>query len=209
MVPKPSKDPEKCASYRPISLIKEDAKLLAKILALRLATVIKDLIHQDQTGFMPRKGMDINIRRLLTCIPLITRVTVIPSLDTEKAFDSMEWKYLCEVLKHFGFGPEFLAWLGLLYKSPKAWIRMNDILSDFFLLQRCTRQGCSLSPSLFALALEPLAILIRRRKSHFMRRMHCYTCMMPRHYYKWHWRRLTSLGDFPRLELIGQNLSRS
>lgn len=63
LVPKPGKDPEECAPYRPISLINADAKLLAKILALSLATVIEDLI-QDQTGFMLGKGTDINIRRL-------------------------------------------------------------------------------------------------------------------------------------------------
>lgn len=71
------------------------------------------------------------------------------------------WKYSWEVLKRFGKGAKFLHWLGMLYKSPKAKLRTNGTLSDPFLLQRGTRQGCPLSPSLFALTLEPLAIRIR------------------------------------------------
>lgn len=64
LIPKPGKDPTLCASYRPISLLNVDAKVLAKILAIRLNKVITALTHPDQTGFMPGRGTDINIRRL-------------------------------------------------------------------------------------------------------------------------------------------------
>lgn len=49
LVPKSGKDPEEYASYRPISLINMDAKILAKILANRLSKVLGDVIHVDQT----------------------------------------------------------------------------------------------------------------------------------------------------------------
>lgn len=150
MVPKPGKDPEECASYRPISLINADAKLLAKILAHRLATVIEDRVHQDQMGFMPGKGTNINSCRLFLNLDAShdnggTRI--IASLDAEKSFDSVEWEYLWEILKRFVFCPKFLKWLGMLYKSPRARIRTNDTLSDFFFLQRGTRQGCRSHPA--------------------------------------------------------------
>lgn len=74
----------------------------------------------------------------------------------------MEWGFLWEVLDRFGFGPHFLHWLRILYSSPRAKICTNDSLSASFPLQRGTRQGCLLSPSLFALALELLAILVRK-----------------------------------------------
>lgn len=93
LVPKPGKDPEECASYRPVALINANAKLLAKILALRLDTVMEDLIHPNQMGLMPGKGTDINIRRHFLNLNAShdnggTRV--IASRDAEKAFDSVE-----------------------------------------------------------------------------------------------------------------------
>lgn len=54
VIPKPGKDPELCTSYRPISLLNADAKILTKVLARRLNEVILNLVHEDQTGFFAR-----------------------------------------------------------------------------------------------------------------------------------------------------------
>lgn len=54
---------------------------------------------------------------------------VIASLDAEKAFDSVEWEFLWEVMDKFGFGHHFLQWLKMLYGSPRARICTNDRLS--------------------------------------------------------------------------------
>ena len=54
LTPKPDKDNTKKENYKPISLIKTDAKFLNKILANRIQKHIKKLIHHDQVGFIPR-----------------------------------------------------------------------------------------------------------------------------------------------------------
>lgn len=134
--------------------------MLMLILANRLNTIITALIHPDQTGFMSGHRMDINIRCLHTHIAMADPKNpgMVASLDAKKAFDSVEWGYLWVVLTSFGFGLRFLSWLWMLYAHPRAHIRT---LSELFSLGRGTRQGCPLSPALFALALETLAILLR------------------------------------------------
>lgn len=86
---------------------------------------------------------------------------VVASLDTRKAFDSVEWDYLFGLLEIMGFGPTFISWVKLLYTEPLIRVRVNGIISEPFPVLRGTRQGCPLSPLLFSLAIEPLATKLR------------------------------------------------
>ena len=165
LIPKKGKDPEDVGGYRPISLLNVDQKILAKILATRLNKYMNSLIHPDQTGFIPTRNSFSNLRRLFNIMynsdPAVEDL-VVASLDAERAFDQIEWDYLFTVLKRFNLGEVFISWIKLLYKNPKARILTNGVLSSHFSLFRSTKQGCPLSPILFALAIEPLAESIRK-----------------------------------------------
>lgn len=164
LILKNNKDPLECASYRPISLLNVDYKILAKLLATRLETVLPSIISPDQTGFIKNRHSFFNLRRLFNIMYNSSDTNTseaIISLDAEKAFDRVEWKYLFYTLNKFGFGSKFITWVRLLYASPQASVRTNNTQSGCFPLQRSTRQGCPLSPLLFALAIEPLAIALR------------------------------------------------
>lgn len=164
VIHKKGKDPQEASAYRPISLLNVDGKIFAKILAIRLSPLLERLVHPDQTGFIPNRNSTFNLRRLFDI--MYTRRApptdlVVLALDAEKAFDQIEWHYLFEVLSRFNLGARFLSLIRLIYKNPTAQILTNRILSPPFKLSRGTRQGCPLSPLIFALAIEPLAQSIR------------------------------------------------
>lgn len=161
---KKDRDVTEPSSYRPISLLNFDQKVIAKILATRLNKHVASLIHPDQTGFVPGRFSFFNSRRLLNILynnQSKSSKAAVLSIDAEKAFDRIEYSYMFSVLDRFGFGENFKLLIKMLYSSPKSAIITNSDKSAFFPLQRGTRQGCCLSPLLFDLALEPLAIHLR------------------------------------------------
>lgn len=164
VIPKKDKNPEEVESYRPISLLNVDQKILSKTLANRLCKFINKLVNVDQNGFIPGRSTIHNIRRLFNIIyhpKAIRDNLIVISLDAEKAFDRVEWGYLFAVLEKFDLGDDFITWIKILYNSPLARVLTNRTISDSFYLKRGTRQGCPLSPLLFALTVEPLAEAIR------------------------------------------------
>lgn len=77
-----------------------DYKMLAKILAKRLNTFIPTIIHNDQTGFMPGKSTSINIRTqvVIQLKEYVLETSALASLDTARAFDSIEGLFLRVVM---------------------------------------------------------------------------------------------------------------
>ena len=55
LLPKKGKDIQKITKWRPISLLNQDYKLATKCIALRIKKVLNDIIHSDQTGFLPNR----------------------------------------------------------------------------------------------------------------------------------------------------------
>lgn len=155
---------EECPSYRPISLLNVDFKILSKIVARRLEKVIPSIINTDQTGVIVGRNSCDNMRRLLNIIQLSHQQklsNMVISLDAGKAFDRVAWHFLFSTLNAFGLGDAFSSWVRFLYNRPLAAVQINGQLSSYFPLGRGTRQGCPLSPLLFAIAIEPLAEAIR------------------------------------------------
>lgn len=68
LIHKTGKDPLVPGSYRSISFLNVDYKILAKVLATRLENILPTVISQDQTGFIKDTHLLFNIRRLLNII---------------------------------------------------------------------------------------------------------------------------------------------
>uniref|UniRef100_A0A8C5MGI8 Reverse transcriptase domain-containing protein n=1 Tax=Leptobrachium leishanense TaxID=445787 RepID=A0A8C5MGI8_9ANUR len=164
LIPKEGKDPSFPHNNRPISLLNVDYKIFTKILANRLGALLPSIIHPDQVGFIPTRQAYENTRRNVVLIER-ARATGTPSLllslDAEKAFDRVGWPYLFHLLEHWGFPPGFCAAIRVLYNSPLTKIITTGASPESFPIGNGTRQGCPLSPMLFALALEPLLDKLR------------------------------------------------
>lgn len=79
------------------------------------------------------------------------------ALDYAKAFNTLKWELIFEALQFFGFGDFNIK----AVKTMFTYIKTCVVNSGFFYPERGVRQGCCSSPSLFVLAVELLAILVR------------------------------------------------
>lgn len=81
-------------------------------------------------------------------------------LDFYKAFDSLEHKFLFQALTKFGFGNYFCRAVRTLYRNNNSAVKLKFGTSPRFSLSRGIRQGCPISPYLFLIASQLLALHI-------------------------------------------------
>jgi hypothetical protein len=153
---------ENLKNWRPISLLNTDVKILSKLLSERLKIALPNLIHKDQTGCIQGRYIGENICLIKDIINQCDEDESILLIDQEKAFDRVEFEWLFQVLKTFGFGRNFITWLKIMYKSMKSCIITNGYISKVFPVSRGIRQGDSLSALLYILQSEPLAAYLRK-----------------------------------------------
>lgn len=98
---KPNKDPALTLSYRLISLINSNLKIISKAQTNRLESVISYLIQTDQIGFINGSHSSTNMCCLFGSMNISQRNTIITSVEAEKAFDKGNWTYFFLTLKRF------------------------------------------------------------------------------------------------------------
>ena len=151
--------------FRPISLVHSFAKLVTKLLANRLASRLQQLVSPNQSAFI--KGRFIQdsfmlVQQTARFLHQQKQPRILLKLDISKAFDSVSWPFLLEVMQHLGFGPIWRDLVSGLLASSSTQVLLNGIPGNSIVHQRGLRQGDPLSPMLFILVMDVLGHIVSK-----------------------------------------------
>ena len=157
---------EQISDFRPIALSNSIYLIIAKVLANRLQEVMDDLISPLQSAFIPGRQMIDNIVMAKEIVAAWRRsgtTGFLWKVDFAKAYDSIDWRYLWNVLRRRGFPEEWVRWMKLCVTTSSCSVLINGRMQGrWFRPQRGIRQGCPLAPLLFILAVDALAFCTMR-----------------------------------------------
>ncbi|KAL0295432.1 UNVERIFIED_CONTAM: putative mitochondrial protein [Sesamum calycinum] len=145
--------------------------------------VLPLLIDYSQNAFVPGRSISDNIllaQELLTGynqVRLPARCML--KVDIQKAYDSVEWDFLLEVLRLFNFPQQFITLIEQCVSTASFSISLNGSIHGFFKGSRGLRQGDPISPYLFVLVMEIWSKLIRHRVQNSTQFQYHWKCKEP------------------------------
>ena len=150
-------------SWRPISLLTAPHKLYSGVISLRLKKVIEKVTSRCQKAYSSvsciHEGLISTFENIAKSI-FQQKSMALVLIDFSRAFDSIQHKYLFEVLRFFNFGEGIIKMIKTSLTNRKASVITGNTLTKSFDINSGTPQGDLPSPDYFKIAAEPLLIKI-------------------------------------------------
>jgi len=140
--------PKYAKDFRPVSLVHSFAKLITKTLAIRLSWNMDHLISPSPSAF--NKGCCIHdnfmyVRNLARAYHQTKTPALLFKLDISKAFDTVSWEYILEMMEHRGFSARWRDWITLLLRTSHSSVLVNGTALPFHSCHRCTAESVGVS----------------------------------------------------------------
>ena len=167
LIEKKDRDKKLIKNWRPISLLNIDTKLISKVLAGRLKNVLPSLITSHQTAYVNGRFISEGGRLISDVLEICDKLQIksfLMTVDIEKAFDSINHCFLIKVLEKYGFEKDFIKWIKILLQNQESCIVNEGTTTNYFKLEKGSRQGDPISAYLFILVLEILFLFIKESK---------------------------------------------
>jgi hypothetical protein len=131
--------PLSLSDFRPISLLGCLYKLIAKVLAKRLALVMDSIIAPNQSAFLKGRNLvdgAVVVNEVVEAAKKMMKDCMIFKVDFEKAYDSVDWSFLDYMLHRFGFCEKWIAWIRACVFSGNLSVLVNGSPTSEINIQR-------------------------------------------------------------------------
>jgi hypothetical protein len=131
----------------------------------RLRLKLELLVSSNQSAFIKGRNLHDNfilVRQLARKIHSRKEEGVLLKLDISRAFDSVSWGFLLEILRTMGFPDIWIKWTAIALRTASTKVLVNGSPGRKIAHARGLRQGDPLSPQLFVLAMEIVTLIFRR-----------------------------------------------
>jgi len=164
LIPK-VRDPSTLEQYRPISLVGAVYKIIAKVLAERIKKVLPTVIDESQLAFLKNRGILDSVLLTNEMVEDLKRggkSGLCLKVDFEKAYDSVRWEFLYDMLQKLGFHKRWIMWIQGCLESATVSVLVIGSPTEEFKPSRGLTQGDPLAPFLFLVVAEGMAGLVRQ-----------------------------------------------